>query len=171
MAILDIVLYPDKKLNKRSESVGKVNEDIRKLLDDMAETMYDAPGVGLAAPQVGRNIRAIVVDTSNSSDEEEGSGLLQLVNPVVVSASGEQIGEEGCLSVPGFVANVKRRKKVVVEALDRDGRSVSLEAVDMLARVLQHEIDHLDGILFFDRLGKLKKELLLKKINRSFAAA
>lgn len=171
MAILDIVFYPDKRLSRKSEGVQFIDDDIVKLLDDMADTMYDAPGVGLAAPQVGRNIRAIVVDTTSSYEGEGGSGLLQLVNPVIVSSSGEQIGEEGCLSVPGFVANVKRKQKVVVEALDRDAKPVSIQAEDMLARVLQHEIDHLDGILFFERLGKLKKQLLLKKINRSFAAA
>lgn len=171
MAILDIVFYPDKRLSRKSEEIQFIDDDIVKLLDDMADTMYDAPGVGLAAPQVGRNIRAIVVDTTSSYEEEGGSGLLQLVNPVIVSSSGEQIGEEGCLSVPGFVANVKRKQKVVVEAMDRDSKPVSIQAEDMLARVLQHEIDHLDGILFFERLGKLKKQLLLKKINRSFAAA
>lgn len=171
MAILDIVLYPDKILKQKSRSVETVDNDLVELLDDMAETMYDAPGVGLAAPQIGKNIRAIVVDTTNSTEDGDGSGLLQLVNPVIVESSGEQVGEEGCLSVPGFTATVKRKKYIVVEALDREANPVSFEAEGLLARVLQHEIDHLDGILFFERLARLKKELLLKKINRSFVAA
>ncbi len=171
MAILDIVLYPDKKLKQKSRRVEKVDSEVVKLLDDMTETMYDAPGVGLAAPQIGINVRAIVVDTTHSSEEEEGSGLLQLVNPVIVESRGKQVGEEGCLSVPGFTASVKRKEHILVEALDRDAKTVTVEADGLLARVLQHEIDHLDGVLFFERLAKLKKELLLKKINRTFEAA
>jgi len=170
MSVLDIILYPDKKLKMKSRPVEKVDDEIRKLLDDMTETMYEAPGVGLAAPQVGRNIRAIVVDTTNSTalEQKEGSGLLHLVNPEIIDSSGEQIGEEGCLSVPGFVANVKRKNYIKIGALDREGNPVKIESTDILARVLQHEIDHLDGILFFERLGRLKKELLLKKINKAF---
>lgn len=169
MSVLDIILYPDRKLKTKSKSVPEVDDNIRKLLVDMAETMYEAPGVGLAAPQVGRNVRAIVVDTTSSTtEEEEGSGLLHLINPVIIESSGEQIGEEGCLSVPGFVANVKRKKNLKIGALDLEGNHITLESTDLLARVLQHEIDHLDGILFFERLGRLKKELLLKKINKAF---
>lgn len=169
MALLDIVLYPDRKLKKKSSPVENINQEIRDLLEDMADTMYDAPGVGLAGPQVGHNIRVIVVDTSASTEEGEGSGLIQMINPEVISSSGEQIDEEGCLSVPGFVANVKRSDYIKVKALDREGRPFSIEADDILSRVIQHEIDHLDGVLFFDRLGRLKRELLVKKINKSLA--
>ncbi len=168
MAILEIIQYPDTRLKKKSKPVSSIDDNIRRLLDDMAETMYDAKGVGLAAPQVGKNIRAIVVDASRGDDYKEGSGLIQLINPSIVDYHGKQIGEEGCLSIPGFVAKVSRYDYVKVEALNRDGNPVVIEATGLLSRILQHEIDHLDGILFFERLSGLKKELLLKKINKAF---
>lgn len=163
MSVLDIILFPDKRLRKKCVKVKKIDKKIIRLLDDMDETMYDAPGVGLAAPQVGENIRVIVVDISS---KEEDSKLIELINPVIVESKGSQLGEEGCLSVPGFAGNVKRGLNVKVEGLDRDGESITLDASDLFSRVLQHEIDHLDGILFFDRMTKLKRELFKKKVEK-----
>jgi len=165
MSVLDIIRYPDQRLRKKSDQISKVNNKIRKILDDMVETMYEAPGVGLAAPQVGHNIRAVVVDVS--SEEDDSFDLMHLINPEIIHYEGEQVGEEGCLSVPGFVANVKRKNEIEIKALDRGGKEINLKASGLLSRVLQHEIDHLDGILFFDRLSRLKKELLKKKIEKA----
>lgn len=166
MPLLDILVYPNPKLKKKCKSVDSIDNDLLSLLDDMAETMYDAPGVGLAAPQVGKNIRVITIDITPHDSEEKN--LLELINPQVISANGSQIGEEGCLSVPGFTANVKRKLNIELKALNRDGEEVIIKASDLLSRVIQHEIDHLDGILFFERLGRLKRELLLKKIDKVF---
>ena len=138
--------------------------------------MYGAPGVGLAAPQVGVDKRIIVVDITprNSGGEEdeeveyEGPGLIELINPEITSASGEVTGEEGCLCIPGFVSDVKRKNRIVLEGYNREGELLEIEAEDLLARVFQHEFDHLDGILFIDRLSRLKRELLKSKIEKAF---
>ena len=131
----------------------------------MADTMYHAPGVGLAAPQIGENLRVLVVDVSTKAEEND---LLELINPEITRSSGKQSSEEGCLSIRGFYGNITRKKNVTVEALDRNGEEIVIEAEDLLSRVLQHEIDHLDGILFFAKMAKLKKELFLKKIDKAF---
>ncbi len=165
MSLKDILIYPEKRLRKKSQTVEKINKKIQKLLDDLADTMYNAPGVGLAAPQIGENVRVLVVDIST---KEEENSLLELINPAITDSSGTQKSEEGCLSVPGFYGNITRRKKITVEAVNRDGEKFKIEAEDILARVLQHEIDHLDGILFFDKMAKLKKELFIKKIDKAF---
>jgi peptide deformylase len=146
MAIRVIVKDPDPILRKKSKPVTKINRSIHKLLDDMAETMYDADGVGLAAPQVGVLKRVIVIDTR----EEDGPGLIEMINPEIVEYSGTQIGPEGCLSIPDLNGEVRRHKKIRVKGLDRHGNEVEMEAEDFLARVFQHEIDHLNGILFTD---------------------
>ena len=164
MSVLNIITYPDKRLRKKCNPVKKVDSKILSLLDNMAETMYDAPGVGLAAPQIGENIRVIVVDVALK--EEEEPQLIELINPNITESSGKQVGEEGCLSVPSFVGNVKRSKNITVNGLDREGNEILIEATDLLSRVLQHEIDHLDGILFFDRMSKLQKELFKKKVEK-----
>ncbi len=166
MAILPIVKYPEPVLKKRATNVNRVTAEIRRLIDNMAETMYDAPGVGLAAPQIGKSLRVIVVDPTG----EEAKQLIVLVNPEIVSAEGEVIGEEGCLSVPGIRANVKRWAKVRVKGYDPiKEKTVEIEADGLLARIFQHEIDHLDGMVFLDRLGRVKRELLrrryLKRLN------
>lgn len=166
MKTLDILLYPNEKLRRRSAPVEDIDDNITELIDNMTQTMYSADGVGLAAPQVGVNLRIIVVDAANRKESEPE--LIQIINPEIVSASGMQTGEEGCLSVPGFSANVKRYDNVTVKGLNRSATPFQVEATGLLARVLQHEIDHLEGILFFDRLSRLKRELLLKKINRTF---
>lgn len=152
MAILDIVKEPAEVLRKKAKPVLKVNASIRKLLDDMAETMYDAPGVGLAAPQVGISKRVIVIDP-----HDEETGLFQLVNPEIVSKEGWVKGTEGCLSIPGYVGDVYRYEKVKVVALDRNGRKVYIDAEGWLARIFQHEIDHLDGILYTDKCSNLRE--------------
>lgn len=169
MPLLDILVYPDSALKLKSVPVENIGPETDSLLDDMAETMRAADGVGLAAPQVGRNIRVLVVDVPRGEGEERD--FFELLNPEIVSSSGFQSGTEGCLSVPGFFAEVRRKREVQVSALDRKGGRFTVEASGMLSRVLQHEIDHLDGILFFDRLGKLKRDVILKQIDRRFAAA
>lgn len=166
MAVLKILVYPNPILRKKSVPVEKIDKETEKLLDDMAETMYDAPGVGLAAPQIGVNLRVIVVDVSPK--DENSPGLIELINPEIISSESEQWGEEGCLSIPGFVSEVKRKAKVSVRGLNRKGETVEIEAEELLARAFQHEIDHLDGILFIDRLSRLKRELLKKKIEKAF---
>ncbi len=151
MAILEIVKDPAPVLRRKARPVTKINAAIRKLLDDMTETMYAAPGVGLAAPQVGVSKRVIVVDP------QDGSGrLYQLINPEIVHAEGWVKGTEGCLSIPGLVGDVWRYEKVRVVALDRDGRKVWIDAEGWLARIFQHEIDHLDGILYTDKCTNLR---------------
>lgn len=165
MSLRDILKYPDKRLRKKSLPVKKIDKNLLKLLDDLADTMYNAPGVGLAAPQLGEHVRVAVVDIS-SKDEE--NNLIELINPVIAESGGSQISEEGCLSVPGFYGNIRRKNSITVEAQDRDGKKFELSADGLFSRVLQHEIDHLDGILFFDRMAKLKKELFLKKVDKAF---
>ena len=169
MPLLDILVYPDSALKLKSVPVENIGPETDSLLDDMAETMRAADGVGLAAPQVGRNIRVLVVDVPRGEGEERD--FFELLNPEIVSSGGFQSGTEGCLSVPGFFAEVRRKREVQVSALDRKGGRFTVEASGMLSRVLQHEIDHLDGILFFDRLGKLKRDVLLKQIDRRFVSA
>jgi len=169
MAILKILTYPDPILKKKSTPVEKINKEIEKLLDDMAETMYDAPGVGLAAPQVDINLRVIVIDIS--ARQEDSPGLIELINPVIISSEGVQIEEEGCLSIPGFSSEVKRKAKVKVQGVDRKGELVEYEGNGLLARAFQHEIDHIDGVLYIDRLSRLKRELLKKKIEKALARA
>ena len=159
MARLEIKLMGDPILREEAEPIETVDDELRALADDMFETMYDADGVGLAGPQVGVGRRIIVVDS-----REEGVPARALVNPAVVS-TGEEVekAEEGCLSIPGITEVVERKADVVVEALDLDGEPVRIEADGLLARVLLHEIDHLDGVLFLDRLSPLKRKMALKK--------
>jgi peptide deformylase len=140
--------------------VDEVDDGVRTLVADLMDTMYDADGVGLAAPQVGVGLRVIVVDTR----EEDGEGPLALVNPSIVEASGDtEKAEEGCLSIPGIADIVERPARVVIEALDPEGRPLRVEADGLRARALQHEVDHLDGVLFLDRLNALKRRLALQK--------
>lgn len=166
MALLPILTYPDPRLMRKSAHLETISTEIEGLLDDMAETMYDAPGVGLAAPQVGVNVRAIVVDIS--AQEENSPGLIKLINPEIILSEGHQVGEEGCLSIPGFVSLVKRKERVIVSGLDEQGKHAEIDAYGLLARVFQHEIDHVDGILFIDRLSRLKRELFRKRVDKAF---
>ncbi len=153
MAILEIVLEGDPRLRQKATKIRQVDDSLRKLAQDMHETMLDAPGVGLAAPQVGVPRRLIVVHVPEGYEEEDAPGLtLTLVNPEIVKAQGRELGLEGCLSIPGWVGEVPRFDAVTVKALNLDNRDVRIKAHGYAARVLQHEIDHLDGILFVDRV-------------------
>jgi peptide deformylase len=159
MALHEIRILGDPVLRQEAEPVAVVDDEVRHLIDEMLETMYDADGVGLAAPQIGLSRRIIVVDV-----HEEEVPAFGLVNPVIVERSVEvERGEEGCLSIPGLKEIVERAARVVVEGLDRDGNPRRIEATGLLARALQHEVDHLDGLLFLDRVSPLKRQMLLKK--------
>lgn len=146
MAIRNILKDEDPTLRKRSREVEKIDQRIITLVDDMIDTMYDADGVGLAAPQVGVLKRIIVIDV--------GEGEIELINPVIIESTGEQIDVEGCLSIPGITGEVKRPERVKVRGLDRNGKTIEILGEELLARALCHEIDHLDGILFTDKVLK-----------------
>ena len=164
MSILSIVTYPNPVLKAVCEPVAKVTKEIQQLLDDMAETMYLAPGLGLAAPQVGVMKRVIVLDTVWKGKNTKE--LYQLVNPVVVEKSGNIEWEEGCLSIPDFNQVMKRASKVTVKALDRHGKEIIVEGEEILAVCLQHEIDHLDGKLIIDKASRLKRKLYLDRMKK-----
>lgn len=164
MAILNIRKYPDPILKKKAEPVKEITGDIRNLIDDMVETMYAAPGVGLAAPQIGRSIQVIVID-ANAKDNDKRE-LITLINPQIIEQSGETMWEEGCLSVTDYSADVKRAESVVVKGLDREGRERVVSGEGLLSIVLQHEIDHLNGILFIDRLGPIKRDLIQRRLRK-----
>jgi peptide deformylase len=165
--IRPIVKYPDPGLEEECSKVEVFDEDLRRLATDMLETMYAAPGIGLAAPQVGENIRLLVIDIT--SGREDGHKLI-LVNPEVVEAEGRQREEEGCLSLPGVTAVVERPSKILVKGQDLDGNPVEIEGEELTARVLCHEIDHLDGVLYLDRISPLKRDLLKRKIRKLIRA-
>lgn len=147
MAVYQIVRMGEEILKEKAIEVKKITPNIHKLLDNMAQTMYEANGVGLAAPQIGIPKRVVVIDT--------GDGLIELINPVITQKNGQEIDQEGCLSIPDLVGDVKRAKKVVAEALNRDGELMEYEVEGLLARAFQHEVDHLDGILFVDIAEKV----------------
>jgi len=162
MATLPILHYPDPRLRNHGKPVQVVSDEVRQLVDDMLETMYDAPGIGLAAIQVNVPLRVIVVDVS-----DDNSQPLALINPEVVSAGTQTVeSEEGCLSVPGIYENVQRPDAIRVKALDRDGNTLEIEAEGILAVCIQHEIDHLDGKLFVDYLSRLKRHRIRKKAEK-----
>lgn len=163
MAQLEILTYPEPKLRRVAEPVQEVDDEIRQLVDDMAETMYAAPGVGLAAPQVGVSKRIFVVDTAG---EDEPANLMVFINPKFVAKGGEIAWEEGCLSFPGIHEEVVRPGRVVVQALDRDGTSFELEAEDLFAVALQHENDHLDGVLIVDHVSYFKKRQIERDLKK-----
>jgi peptide deformylase len=161
MALLPILRYPDPRLHTVAEAVVEVTEDIRQLAADMAETMYEAPGIGLAATQVNVHKRVIVIDVS-----EDRSELLTLINPEILSSSGTEEGEEGCLSVPGIYETVQRAERVKVRALNLDGKSFELEANGLLAVCIQHEMDHLIGKVFVQYLSILKQNRIKGKLAK-----
>jgi len=158
-----LVRYGAPALQTPAAPVTSFDADLHKLIDDMIETMYAAPGIGLAAPQVGVPLRIAVVDLSLG---KRGGELFTLVNPEFVEREGMQLEEEGCLSVPGFNATVARPARVVVRAFDRTGASHIVEGTNLLARALQHELDHLDGLLFLDRLRGIKRDLIVRRIRK-----
>ncbi|PYR63768.1 MAG: peptide deformylase [Acidobacteria bacterium] len=161
--IRPILKYGDTVLHERARAVDALTPEIDRLVDDMIETMYAAPGIGLAAPQVGVPLRIFVVDVSIGRDP---SALLVMINPEFVDRDGMQLEEEGCLSVPGFNATVVRPSRVVVKGLDRMGQPVEREGTGLLARAFQHEMDHLDGTLFVDKLRGIKRDLIVRKIRK-----
>ena len=161
--IRPILKYGDTTLHAEAQVVAALTPDIERLIDDMIETMYAAPGVGLAAPQVGVPLRLFVVDVSVGRDP---NGLIVLINPEFVERGGVQLEEEGCLSVPGFNATVIRPSRAVVKGRDREWEEQTHEGTGLLARAFQHEMDHLDGTLFVDRLRGIKRELIVRKIKK-----
>src|SRR3954465_8133580 len=161
--IRPILKYGDSTLHGEARAVDTLTADVERLIDDMIETMYAAPGVGLAAPQVGVALRVFVADISVGRDP---NGLIVMVNPQFLELEGMQLEEEGCLSVPGFNATVVRASKVIIKGLDRSGAEQQHEATGLLARAYQHEMDHLDGTVFVDRLRGIKRDLIVRKIRK-----
>lgn len=159
MAILKIKEYGEPILREKALPVKEITPEILNLVKDMAETMYTDSGVGLAAPQVGVSKRIILVD-------EEEDGLIVLINPVIIKSEGEVVAEEGCLSVPDIYSQVKRSSKVTVKALNENGDPIEITKEGLTARALQHEIDHIDGILFIDRIGRMERQILLNKLKK-----
>ena len=163
MAIRTILHYPDPRLREKAERVETVTPEVQRLVDDMAETMYAAPGCGLAATQIGVKMRVFVIDTAT---EDEPSRLTVFINPEIVKREGETIWEEGCLSFPKVHEEIKRAERVTVRALGRDGKPFELEADGLLAVAVQHENDHLDGVLMIDHMGALKKRMVQRKMQK-----
>ena len=169
---LNILKYPDPFLKTKAEPVASVDAPVKKLIEDMIETMYKAKGIGLAATQVGVGKRIVILDVplrnedGSRAERKQGKYLTILVNPEITEASGSMTYEEGCLSIPGIHADVKRASAITVSALDRDGNSIRFQADDLLAIAIQHEVDHLDGILFIDRVSRLKREMIKRRIKK-----
>lgn len=161
MGILTILEFPDERLRKKAEAVKVVDKKIRQLVDDMLETMYSAKGIGLAATQINVQQRVVVIDVS-----EEKNAPLCLINPVIIEKDGVKESEEGCLSVPGFFENVTRAEHIKIKALDREGQEFELEATELLAVCIQHEMDHLEGKLFVDYLSSLKRQRIKSKLEK-----
>jgi peptide deformylase len=165
MTIRRIVTYGTPILRQRTQEVANLNGDLQQLIDDMAATMYAAPGVGLAANQVGSPHRLFV---ANPSEDRDPGKLLVVINPEVVESDGEFVSEEGCLSVPDFREEVRRARRVLLRGLDREGRPIEVEGHDLLARIFQHEMDHLNGLFFVDRLSPAKRDILIRKLKKAF---
>ncbi len=164
MAVLDIQKYPEPVLKEKARPVERITDDILCLIDDMADTMYEAPGIGLAANQVGALHRVIVFDVT---PKEEGRNLSVIINPEIIASEGSLVHQEACLSVVDYSCDVRRHACVTVAGLDREGKPLQIEALDLLAVVLQHEIDHLDGILFIDRISRLKRSLYKRQLQKN----
>lgn len=168
MALRKILTYPDPVLRQQAEKITVFDDELKQLAADMGETMYDAPGVGLAANQIGVLKQIVVVDVSKSEEEKK---FISLVNPVISKGEGSVVGEEGCLSVVECTSKVARFQKIHVTAQDLDGNPLSFDAEDRFARIIQHEVDHLHGKLFIDRLSLLKRNLYKKKLKKILKAA
>ena len=169
MAILPILQFPDARLKEKSSPVTGVTAEVSAFIDDLLETMRASPGcVGIAAPQVGMLSRIIVVDVSGHrrGGQEENHGLLVLVNPEILARGGKQLVREGCMSVPDYTANVQRAQWILVDALDREGKQIILEAIGFESIAIQHEVDHLDGYLFLDRVSSIKTDIFRRKRYR-----
>ncbi|MEW6067262.1 MAG: peptide deformylase [Nitrospirota bacterium] len=163
MALLEIKKYPEKILKEKAASIENIDGYLQHLIDNMIETMHFAKGIGLAANQVGIPKRLCVIDTSQDGDSKS---LIVLINPVILEKEGFVESEEGCLSIPGYMASVRRAEKVFVKGISRDGKPLETEGTGLLARVFQHEIDHLDGVLFIDRIGHIKKEFFKRRYKK-----
>ena len=161
--IRPILKFGEAPLHEPAAEVGELTDDIQKLIDDMIETMYAAPGIGLAAPQIGVGLRIFVIDLSLGHKADD---LMVFINPSFVEREGMQLEEEGCLSVPGFNATVARPLRALIKGRDRTGQERAVQAQDLLARAFQHEMDHLDGMLFLDRVRGIKRDLIVKKIRK-----
>lgn len=161
--ILEIVKYGDPVLTRRAEEVTEFNQNLHRLIDDMFETMYAAPGVGLAAPQIGLSKRIFVMDCTSGRDARR---KFALINPIIELVEGEQVGGEGCLSLPGFFFQIKRPQRVVVRAQDLDGSQFVLDLMDLEARCASHEVDHLNGELIINHLSPLKRDLVRRRIKK-----
>lgn len=168
MAIRTILHYPDKRLRDHAREVDAFDDALRELVDDMKETMYAAPGVGLAATQIGVALRVFVIDVAG---EDEPSAVRVFVNPTIVERDGKVVWEEGCLSFPGVHEEIERADRVRVRARDEHGQPFELEADGLLGVAIQHELDHLDGVLMIDRMGVLKRKLALRKLKKGEASA
>jgi len=168
MAVLPIKKLPDQVLREPAREITEINGELQRLIDDMAETMYAAPGLGLAANQVARLQRLIVFDVTHRDGGDRD--LKVIINPCITEATGELTREEGCLSVADFSAEVRRHARVTVKGLDREGKPLTITGEGLLAVVLQHELDHLDGILFIDRISRLKRSLYLRRLKKQAAA-
>ncbi len=166
MGVIDIVKYPAPVLKRNSLDVKNVDNKLCILIDEMTETMYAAKGIGLAAPQVGRSLRLSVLDVPDEEKYERGKNLLVLINPEIIEKEGKTSYEEGCLSVPGLTAEVPRYERVTVKAINREGEEFVISAEGLLAIALQHEVDHLNGKLFIDRLSRLKRDIFLRKLKK-----
>jgi len=162
MALREVLKFPDKRLREVSKPISEVTDEIRALAQDMLDVMYDEPGIGLAAPQLGQHVRLVVADTEWTDEDSEKNPLV-LVNPVIVEHEGTLSWTEGCLSVPDFQADVERAARVKLEAQGLDGESLRIDAEELQAVCFQHEIDHLDGVLFIDHISRLKREMYVRK--------
>jgi peptide deformylase len=169
MTIKPLIILPDPLLRQVSKPVERVDSDLQRLADDMLDTMYDAPGIGLAAVQIGVPRRMLVIDVSREGEEKQP---LVVINPEIVTSSDERsVYEEGCLSIPDYYAEVERPATVSVKYLDRNGKEQMVEADSLLATCLQHEIDHLNGVLFIDHISRLKREMVIKKFTKAAKTA
>jgi peptide deformylase len=166
MGLRRIVTYGTPVLRQRTKEVANLNGDLQQLIDDMVETMYAAPGVGLAANQVGSPHRLFV---ANPAEDRDPSKLLVVINPEIAESNGELVSEEGCLSIPEFREEVRRARRILLRGLDREGRPLEVEGQDLLARIFQHEMDHLNGLFFVDRLSPAKRDILVRKLKKAFA--
>ncbi len=163
MAIIEIKKYPDKILKQKTAVITDLNAETQHLIDDMIETMYSVRGLGLAANQVGVSKRLCVIDCSSKEDK---GNLIILANPMIIEREGTIDSEEGCLSIPGYITTIKRSEKIFVKGLDREGKQIEVEATGLLARALQHEIDHLDGLLLIDRMSPIKREFFKRRYKK-----
>jgi len=164
MAVLPIHAFPDAVLRRKAEPVVTIDDTLQRLIDDMIQTMYDAPGIGLAAPQIGVSLRLFVIDVSSGRDAH---ALMTFINPEMIKTDGRIQEDEGCLSLPGVYGPTPRATHVIVRGMNRSGESVEVEGDGLLARAFQHEMDHLQGMLFFNRMGPAARDIVIRKFKRT----